>query len=119
MKRKKLTANFYADEFQCPCCGLNNISMDLVNLIQKIREGFGRKIIVTSGTRCEKHNELVGGKGGSDHVIGYAADIDCEDAMDRRELMILAFAAGLPTVGVNKTFLHLSIGVPARVFTYE
>lgn len=114
-----MTENFKREEFQCPCCGLNNIDQRLVNLLQKAREMFGRPMVVTSGTRCVSHNQKVGGTPTSDHLLGFAADIDCENSIHRRELVLAALAVGIPTLGIKKDCIHLSIGEPARIFTYD
>lgn len=66
---------FKDSEFACPCCG-KNITKDNIKMIaDQIREHFGRPAIITSGTRCEKHNREVGGVSGSYHVKGSAIDI--------------------------------------------
>ncbi len=68
--------HFKKDEFTCKCgCGLNNLDLRLANVLEQIREHFGKACIVTSGCRCSKHNKNVGGVQGSRHVLGKAADI--------------------------------------------
>lgn len=62
-------------DFNCPCCGLNNIEIKIVQMCDNIREHFGVPIIISSGTRCTKHNAKVGGVQGSRHKLGKAADI--------------------------------------------
>ena len=46
-----------------------------VNLLQPIREAWGKPIKVTSGYRCYKLNKAVGGSNTSVHMKGWAADI--------------------------------------------
>lgn len=68
--------HFKKEEFTCKCgCGLNNIDLRLVKVLEQIREHFGQVCIVTSGCRCASHNKAVGGVQGSRHVLGKAADI--------------------------------------------
>ena len=45
------------------------------NLLQPIRDAWGKPIKVTSGYRCYRLNRLVGGSPTSAHPLGYAADI--------------------------------------------
>lgn len=45
------------------------------NILDPLREGYGKPIIVTSGFRCEKLNNLVKGSKTSQHKTGQAADI--------------------------------------------
>lgn len=67
---------FKPSEFACKCkCGLNNIDLKLVKILDEIREHYNRPVIVTSGCRCSKHNKNVGGVQGSRHVLGKASDI--------------------------------------------
>ncbi|MCQ2294677.1 MAG: D-Ala-D-Ala carboxypeptidase family metallohydrolase [Bacteroidales bacterium] len=44
-------------------------------LLDPARELWGKPLVVTSGYRCAKLNELVGGVAGSQHLRGCAADI--------------------------------------------
>lgn len=68
--------HFKKSEFTCKCgCGLNNIDIKLVEILDNIREHFGQACTVTSGTRCAKHNKNVGGVANSRHLSGKAADI--------------------------------------------
>lgn len=68
--------HFKKDEFTCKCgCGLNNIQLEVVKIADEVREHFGSPAIVTSGTRCEKHNKEVGGVSNSRHLNGKAIDM--------------------------------------------
>jgi len=115
----KLSKYFDSEEFECSCCGLMNIELDLILILNLIRDVYGSPMLVTSGSRCSKHNKAVGGSKKSDHLTGKAVDIYCSDAVERRELVRLALATGMPTIGVKKDCLHFSIGKPARIFTYD
>jgi hypothetical protein len=67
--------HFKKEEFNCPCCGMNNINYSVVALCEDIRAHFGdRPMQITSGCRCAKHNSDVGGVAGSRHVLGKAVD---------------------------------------------
>lgn len=66
---------FKDSEFNCPCCGLNLEKNGIKRIADEIREHFGKPAIITSGTRCVKHNKEVGGVAGSYHTIGNAIDI--------------------------------------------
>lgn len=53
---------------------------DLVtNVLDNLRGGWGRPIIVTSGYRCNELNAAVGGARNSQHLKGQAADIVSDD----------------------------------------
>lgn len=66
---------FKYSEFTCHCgCGYNRVDIRLVNILDNIREHYGKPAIITSGVRCEKHNREVGGVEGSWHTKRKAAD---------------------------------------------
>lgn len=45
------------------------------NILDPLREAYGKPIVVTSGFRCERLNKLVNGSKTSQHRLGQAADI--------------------------------------------
>ena len=47
----------------------------LLEVLDDLREFYGKPIKITSGFRCSELNKLVGGTPTSAHVIGYAADL--------------------------------------------
>lgn len=49
--------------------------METAQLLEKIRGVYKKPIIVTSGYRCKKLNDAVGGAKSSQHMKGQAADI--------------------------------------------
>lgn len=66
---------FKDSEFTCECgCGLNLEKDGIKRIADEIREHFNRPMIITSGTRCVKHNKEVGGVQGSYHTTGNAID---------------------------------------------
>lgn len=68
--------HFKKEEFTCKCgCGLNNIDLKLVEILDEIREYFGKPMLVTCGCRCTSYNKKVGGISNSKHLRGKAADI--------------------------------------------
>lgn len=70
---------FKRSEFTCKCgCGANKTKQELVDTLNVVREKLGVPTVVTSGTRCEKHNGKVGGVANSNHMTGEAADIQAK-----------------------------------------
>ena len=73
---------FRTKEFECKCgqCSMPsevqaNIEALVTNVLDPVREAYGKPIYVNSGYRCEKHNKAVGGVPRSQHLVGQAADI--------------------------------------------
>ena len=58
-------------------------------LLDPIRKAWGAPIMVTSGYRCPRLNELVGGVTHSHHLLGCAADIIAGNKDDHRRLFNL------------------------------
>lgn len=62
-----------------------------VEILQPIRDKYGKPIVVTSGFRCAKLNNAVGGAKTSQHCKGEAADIRSvsDSIKDNKELFNL------------------------------
>lgn len=52
-----------------------NLNDLVVNVLDPLREAYGKPIRVTSGYRCPRLNKAVGGVDNSQHIKGQAADI--------------------------------------------
>lgn len=52
------------------------------NLLQPLRDAWGKPIRVTSGYRCPELNKKVGGSMTSAHLCGYAADLQSGDFLE-------------------------------------
>lgn len=52
-----------------------NLIALIENVLDPLREAYGKPIVVTSGYRCPALNKAVGGASNSQHLYGYAADI--------------------------------------------
>ena len=55
-------------------------------LLDPIREVWGKPIVVSSGYRCKELNALVGGVKNSHHLLGCAADLIAGSRDDHRRL---------------------------------
>lgn len=54
---------------------VKNLNALIDNVLQPLRDWYGKPIHVTSGYRCKALNKAVGGVATSNHTYGYAADI--------------------------------------------
>ncbi len=75
---EELTRSATADRYNIDNTPTEDIEKNLVEvalLLEKIRQRYNKPIIVTSGYRCKKLNEIVKGSKTSQHVKGQAADI--------------------------------------------
>ena len=53
----------------------NNLNKLIDNVLDPLRELYGKPIIVNSGYRCTKLNKAIGGAKNSQHLVGQASDI--------------------------------------------
>lgn len=111
---KMLTKNFSEDEIRCKCgCGLAAIDPQFMNLLQALRDAYGKPLRIVSGVRCLSHNKAEGGAEHSQHVsdpasgkVCNAVDIAVGSGSDRYKLITLATRI-FTGIGVAKTFLHV------------
>lgn len=72
--------NFKRSEFACRCgCGFDAVDVELLEVLEDLRQNFGRPVIINSACRCESHNRFVKGARNSIHVRGKAADVRIND----------------------------------------
>lgn len=130
MFMKYFTFNEFFSSEVAAACGIVNypspdleqyIRLNIINLVDHvldpIREHVGLPVIITSGFRCPALNELVGGKGSSQHLTGQAADFTvlgmtvreykelaywCADNLDLDQLIVYP----------GRKFIHVSYESP-------
>lgn len=118
--------HFSAKEFECHdgICVRQFINDNLINLLDAVRDEVGLPVKVTSGFRCDKHQETLRNQGyetatgRSSHQDGNAADISCSDMKKLEDACLKVFAKY--SVGVARSFIHVDIraGGPRR-WTYK
>ncbi|MBQ7985688.1 MAG: DUF882 domain-containing protein, partial [Clostridia bacterium] len=105
----KLSANFLVKEFACKD-GSDYILIDtkLVEVLQKIRDHFGKAVTINSAYRNPNYNKKIGGVSNSQHTKGTAADIvvsgiKCEEVAKYAEYL-MADSGG---IGLYNRFVHI------------
>ena len=107
----QLTKNFKVREFACSDgTDVIFISHDLVVVLQKIRDHFGKPVIINSAYRTPAKNKQVGGATYSQHLYGTAADITIKGVSPKD---VAAYAETLlPNtggIGIYSTFIHIDV----------
>ena len=104
---------FRTKEFECKCgqCRMPsevqaNIEALVNNVLDPLREAYGKPIYVNSGHRCEAYNRKVGGVSRSQHIVGEAADIHCDDNAKLAKLIVQQ--GRFDQLIIYPTFLHVS-----------
>lgn len=122
LKNIRLSENFTLDEFVVTATGLENIPgpedienlRELVtNVLQPLREAIGLPIIITSGYRSKAVNEMIGGAGTSQHVVGQAADFKVpgmtnEQIINRMRALKLPYDQLIDEVKGTSKWIHVS-----------
>lgn len=114
----RVSRSFKRAEFACKCdCGFDTVDVELVVVLQDVRDHFNAPVTITSGCRCAKHNRREGGAKGSLHLIGRAADIVVEGHSTREVHDYLA--AKYPNrygIAWHRSFVHIDTRTngPAR-----
>ena len=88
----KLSKNFSLEEFTksvtAEKAGIDNepnarqiakLKAICEDILQPLRDALGKPITITSGYRCQKLNELIGGAENSQHQDGEAVDFWCDN----------------------------------------
>lgn len=73
-----------------------NLTALVDNILDPLREAYGRPIRVNSGYRCPALNKAVGGAITSDHLTGKAADITGGNKSENKKIFELCKKLDLP-----------------------
>ena len=122
-----LTENFTMEEMCCSSVartnGIDNIPDEIQSerlkrlceeILQPIRNKYGKAIKITSGFRSEKLNNAVSGSKTSQHLKGEAADIICNNNSELWNLILNMIHDGEIKVGQlidekNLQWIHISL----------
>lgn len=88
---------------------LDNMLELIFYVLQPLRIKLGKPIIITSGYRCPKLNQLVGGVKNSQHLEGKAVDIVVK-GMSPNDLIAFILKSGIEFDQLinEKTWVHIS-----------
>lgn len=107
----KLSKNFRVKEFACSD-GSDPIFIadELVEILQKIRNHFGKAVTITSAYRTPTKNKACGGTTYSQHLYGMAADIKVNGISPKKVAeyanKLLPNSGG---IGTYRTFTHVDV----------
>jgi len=102
-----ITKNFSENELSCSCpCKENGMEPFTLNLLQELRDLYGKPISLSSAYRCATHNSKVSKSGKSGpHTTGKAVDIRCFGT-EAHEILRLALSIGFTGIGVSQKNKH-------------
>ncbi|MDE6777617.1 MAG: DUF882 domain-containing protein [Oscillospiraceae bacterium] len=104
---QSLSKNFKVKEFACKD-GSDTVYIDnqLVWYLQKIRDNYGKAVVINSAYRTSSYNKKVGGATNSYHIKGMAADIRIS-GVSPKTLAAYAKSIGIKGVGTYSSFVHI------------
>jgi uncharacterized protein YcbK (DUF882 family) len=133
LKRLKIAKNinipmnlkhFKITEFASPDEVGSGAKMD-AKFLQKLdqaREIAGCKFSINSGYRTQEHNLKVGGRFGSSHKLGLAADIHYSGSRERFLILNALMKVGINRIGIGGTFIHADLDIKKDnnvIWTYK
>ena len=89
-----------------------NLILLIDNILDPLREAYGKPIKVNSGFRCEALNKAVGGAPTSEHRFGMASDITGGSKEENKKIFEIARDLNLPFRQLiderNYSWVHIS-----------
>ena len=102
---------FKLTEFDSPDEVGSGYKMDKEFLIKLdyARSIAGIPFKINSGYRTKSHNKFVGGRVGSSHIKGVAADIGYYGSRERYLILHALIQVGITRLGIAKGFIHCDV----------
>ena len=102
---------FKREEFACKCgCGFTTVDVDLLEVLEDVRQNFDSPVNITSACRCTNHNTSVGGEVKSKHLFGLACDIQVNNVTPKRvQDYLLNKYPNSKGIGSYETFTHIDV----------
>ena len=101
--------HFKYEEFASPDVPHSGEYMDteFLAMLDHARHIAGIPFKINSGYRTIEHNQKVGGKPNSSHIVGKAADLAVKGSRQRWIITEALIQAGFNRIGIAKTFIHV------------
>lgn len=107
----KLSTNFSVKEFACnDRSDVVFVAPQLVTILQKIRNHFGKPVKINSAYRTPTYNKKIGGETYSQHTLGTAADI-CITGVTPKKIAeyVETLMPKTGGIGIYPTFCHIDV----------
>ena len=83
---RSITADRLGIKNQCRQEHITSLTALVDNVLDPLREHYGKPLAISSGYRCPELNKAVKGSATSQHMTGQAADIDTGDRQQNKLL---------------------------------
>ena len=120
-----IKSNYFTDdEFKCSCCGLSNMSSEFIEKLDIARAYSQTPYVITSGSRCRKHNIKIGGHPESLHIAtikhqSEACDISADTDRKRYSILFGLIKANFCHIGIAKDFIHVDLSNKKGYWLYR
>lgn len=118
--QEKLSEHFFSTDFDCHCsnadCLETLVDASLITGLEELWKLMGG-FLITSGYRCPKHNETLGGAPKSQHLLGRGVDIKSSKSYNALLMKKFAEQVNLFRLGGIGTYidhLHVDVGPKRR-----
>jgi len=106
-----LSKNLTVSEITCKCgCGLSRLHPLTVEVFQSTRDYCGFPLFITSGCRCKKHNQAVGGVEDSAHTPNSAGYCQALDIRFNTPQQLFKIVSGLLRSGCTRLGINFALG---------
>ena len=109
------TANFNPEtdpKLLCTCghqdCDQRSVNQTTLDQVQKVRDDYGRSMVITSGGRCPFHQNEISRSEPGDHQQCFVVDVFYRTVLERNKLMVLAGRHGATRVAFGANFVHMA-----------
>ena len=104
-----ISKNFSRYEFTCKDkCGFDTVDVELIPVLQDVRDHFNAAILITSGCRCKRYNTAIHGAKKSKHMEGRAADIQVAGISPSEvQAYLISKYKGRFGIGAYSNFTHI------------
>lgn len=113
---------YFSDaELKCQCgeCGSPIMNPEFLDKLDTARSISKTGYVITSGYRCKKHNEAIGGHKNSLHTKGQAVDILANTDRKRSVILIGLIMANFKHIGIAKDFIHVDNSSKKGIWLYK
>ena len=87
----------------------SKMDIDFLHKLDEARHIAQTPFKINSGYRTQEHNLKVGGRVGSSHLKGLAADIGYNGSRERYLILNALMQVGINRIGIAKTFIHCDV----------
>lgn len=107
----KTSKYFSPGEFKgcSPSCSIDNMDQKFLDIMDRIREGVGQSLTITSAYRTREWELSKGRSGNGAHTRGLAVDFACTTGTLRAKIVKAALSCGVKRIGIASGFIHVDI----------